>query len=361
MTETDEGHPHRCREGHTWQHTGPSARTCRIQERVTAVWGRAISPEDCPLCTGSKEVLLRGRHAHRCPLCDGPWMHEGRCARGESAQCPWCFPSAESQRTLGMRSGPHRHDCPRCLQMWRHTEPCDAALRSPLPECPGCRGALNELEPADQESRATSARRAGVRGRRGRRLEAVVVVLVGGAVLGVTLSRALAPPRSGLVPPGAPAPPLGGLVTPRSPAPPSVPPPVPFRKPGPSAIVSGVTPSSPALPPRPAVTPSTPQLAPAPGAERKPPSRAEPDTLRESAIVSPPGARPAPVGAPVEECRKPSTAAVAFGLASGKPLGLWVDVEIGRDEASGRCFYVIQRPDDVRWVIDSSRVRIAPR
>src|SRR5438093_9621179 len=98
----DEGHPHRCTAGHRWQHTGPTALTCEIP---------ACDPEsgelpyvgfqDCPLCSGREELLIRDAHSHHCPVCEGDWSHEGRCLDGPSAWCPWCFPTTDPGRPPG--------------------------------------------------------------------------------------------------------------------------------------------------------------------------------------------------------------------------------------------------------------------
>jgi hypothetical protein len=83
MQARDEGHPHRCQHRHRWHHTGPTAVACGIPayDRESGNLP-SVRAELCPLCTGREEVLIRGRHAHHCMLCDGDW---GRAMSGRSS------------------------------------------------------------------------------------------------------------------------------------------------------------------------------------------------------------------------------------------------------------------------------------
>ena len=155
----DGGHPHRCTEGHHWQHTGPTAATCAIPKHQPESGNLPyVDSQDCPLCSGREELLIRGSHSHHCPVCEGDWTHEGRCLDGLVASCLWCFPKAESDPAPGQRRGPHIHYCPRCGQNWQHTAPCAAPLRVALSECSGCRtpGGQQRAQP----SGATASSRA---------------------------------------------------------------------------------------------------------------------------------------------------------------------------------------------------------
>ena len=155
----DGGHPHRCTEGHHWQHTGPTAVTCAIPKHLPESGNLpCVDSRDCPLCSGREELLIRGSHSHHCPVCEGDWTHEGRCLDGLVASCLWCFPKAESDPAPGQRRGPHIHYCPRCGQNWQHTAPCAAPLRVALSECSGCRtpGGQQRAQP----SGATASSRA---------------------------------------------------------------------------------------------------------------------------------------------------------------------------------------------------------
>src|SRR5215510_12388360 len=69
-------HPHRCTAGHRWQHDGPAATTCRLPI-YDAVSGDLpfVGPEECPVCSGRDDLLVRQRHVHYCNICDGDWAH----------------------------------------------------------------------------------------------------------------------------------------------------------------------------------------------------------------------------------------------------------------------------------------------
>jgi hypothetical protein len=131
------GHPHRCQAGHRWQHTGLTAVTCTIPAFDSAGDLPCVGPQDCPVCCGCDDVLVRGVHTHWCNMCDGDWDHEGRCLDGLPAWCPWCVPT-EGSPTPGARTGPHFHCCPACGTSWRHTTACSAPLTAALPGCSGC-------------------------------------------------------------------------------------------------------------------------------------------------------------------------------------------------------------------------------
>ncbi len=135
-------HPHRCKAGHRWQHGGPAATTCRIPS-YDPISGDLpfVGPEDCPVCSGRSDLLIREPHSHYCNICDGDWSHEGHCLDSLAACCPWCFPKPDAEPLPGARSGPHFHVCAECGQNWRHATGCSAPLRAALSECPGCRSA----------------------------------------------------------------------------------------------------------------------------------------------------------------------------------------------------------------------------
>ena len=140
MSEQDTGHPHRCREGHRWQHTGPTAAACEIPAHDAELGGLPlVSSRDCPVCSGREELLTRDLHSHYCNICEGDWDHEGRCLEGPVACCPWCFPAADAAPAPGARRGPHFHFCPECTQNWQHDASCSAPLRVVLSDCSGCR------------------------------------------------------------------------------------------------------------------------------------------------------------------------------------------------------------------------------
>jgi len=196
VADTEGGHSHRCREGHTWYHAEPAAQACRISEYSSPAWGSYISPEDCALCTGRDDLLIRGVHVHRCPMCDGPWTHEGRCTEGLSASCPWCFQGRAVNSPPGARAGSHRHFCPRCLQTWGHSQPCAAPLRVQLTDCPGCHAPPSDVsewrfngEELALRPRACPSRRSVGWLERRARVGATAIVLGSGVLLGVGLLR----------------------------------------------------------------------------------------------------------------------------------------------------------------------------
>lgn len=123
----EEGHSHKCREGHWWQHTGPTALWCKIPQ-----WGEdsLISPEDCPICTGREELLIRGPHSHRCTTCRGEWRHAGRCV-SNPLWCPWCHPLPDGPSADGADRGAHQHYCPQCFSEWEHLLPLGPPVQSP--------------------------------------------------------------------------------------------------------------------------------------------------------------------------------------------------------------------------------------
>jgi hypothetical protein len=150
----EQGHPHQCADGHWWQHTGPTSHGCAITEYSDDAIGfdgewetrRYIGREDCPICTGREELLIRGPHSHDCFTCRGQWRHSGRCPSGAPI-CPWCIPVAYGGIALDDAvRGSHRHYCPRCFREWTHDAPpgaarasmCSAPHRAALPDCPGC-------------------------------------------------------------------------------------------------------------------------------------------------------------------------------------------------------------------------------
>jgi hypothetical protein len=134
----DDGHPHRCRQDHHWQHRGPSALTCRLRVPDPArrnPWD--VEPQNCPFCRPG-EASVRGAHSHRCPECRGDWSHEGLCLDGHWAWCLACSPEADASSAGAQARGSHVHCCQACGQSWKHAAPCAAPLRATLPDCPGC-------------------------------------------------------------------------------------------------------------------------------------------------------------------------------------------------------------------------------
>jgi hypothetical protein len=133
----DLGHPHRCQADHRWQHAGPTAVTCAIATYDAGGHLPRVSPEDCPVCSGRDDVLVRAAHTHYCLICDGDWVHEGRCLEDLPAWCPWCCP-IEGTTPTAARTGSHSHYCPDCGSSWRHSKECSAPLEAVLPDCSGC-------------------------------------------------------------------------------------------------------------------------------------------------------------------------------------------------------------------------------
>jgi hypothetical protein len=151
LTWEGRGHPHRCQAGHRWQHVDPTAVGCAIPTYDGAGNLPGVGPEDCPVCCGRDDVLVRPAHTHYCILCDGDWVHEGRCLEDLPAWCPWCCP-IEGTPPTAARTGPHSHYCLDCGSIWRHSEGCSAPLEAVLPDCSGC---LNR----DERPLATAAAR----------------------------------------------------------------------------------------------------------------------------------------------------------------------------------------------------------
>jgi hypothetical protein len=158
MSDQDIGHPHRCREGHRWQHTGPTAVTCRFHVDDSYAGGLPlVSVSDCPLCSGREELLIRSLHTHHCNICEGDWDHEGRCLDGPVTCCPWCFAVAGVTSAPGARRGPHFHFCPACTRNWQHDTLCCAPLRAALPDCSGCHEMVARPSTAERAVRAWTA------------------------------------------------------------------------------------------------------------------------------------------------------------------------------------------------------------
>lgn len=135
-------HPHRCRAGHQWHHAGLSADGCRLPTGCTESGEpRYTSTDECPLCSGRHELLMRGPHDHQCPVCVGAWRHEGVCPEGPMAWCPWCIPTSGERPVPGSRSGRHFHVCPRSARSWEHARACAAPLRAETADCSECRRA----------------------------------------------------------------------------------------------------------------------------------------------------------------------------------------------------------------------------
>ena len=150
MGSRDAEHPHRCREGHRWQHAGPTALVCEIPVHDSETGDLTLVSEgDCPVCSGREDLLVRELHSHYCNTCAGEWDHEGRCLDGWAASCPWCFPAPDAAPAPGARPGPHFHFCPECAKNWQHDASCAAPLRAALPDCSGCRGL--SADPAARE------------------------------------------------------------------------------------------------------------------------------------------------------------------------------------------------------------------
>jgi hypothetical protein len=154
MSDQNTEHPHRCREGHRWQHMGPTAAVCKIAVDDSYTGDLSlVSAPDCPLCSRREDLLKRDLHTHYCNVCEGSWDHEGRCVEGVVAGCPWCFRIPSAPPAPGARRGAHFHFCPECTQNWQHDTSCSAPLRVELPDCSGCRELVVELvvEPSTGE------------------------------------------------------------------------------------------------------------------------------------------------------------------------------------------------------------------
>src|SRR5262245_16774948 len=152
--EDDEGHPHQCRAGHRWQHAGPAAVICAIPVFVVDGAGdfTRVGPEECPVCSGRDDALVRGVHTHYCYMCDSDWDHDGGCLDGLALGCPWCFPK-EVSPAPGTRTGSHFHYCPACGMSWRHIKrnACSAPFAAMLPDCSGCVGQNEHEHPPTPE------------------------------------------------------------------------------------------------------------------------------------------------------------------------------------------------------------------
>ena len=150
-------HPHRCKAGHRWQHTGSTAVTCGIPA-YDPISGDLpiVGSEACPVCCGRKDLLVRELHPHYCNMCDGEWEHEGQCLDSLAACCPWCFPKPDSAPMPGARRGPHFHYCSECGQNWRHATGCSAPLRAALADCTGCQNPPAESDAALLEPSPTT-------------------------------------------------------------------------------------------------------------------------------------------------------------------------------------------------------------
>src|SRR5262249_13944943 len=131
----DAGPVHLCHKDHRWQHTGPSAASCRLP---TLPNPDLLSEADCAVCAGRDELLTRPPHSHECQFCTGEWVHEGRCAAGLVESCPWDFPGPGGDSASGTRIGRHLHGCPVCGGHWSHDESCRSPWRAALAACPGC-------------------------------------------------------------------------------------------------------------------------------------------------------------------------------------------------------------------------------
>ncbi len=383
-----DSHSHRCRDGHTWEHTGPTSRACRIPEYSTALWGRHTSVEHCPICTGRDDLLTRGPHAHHCAVCQVDWTHEGRCTEGPDAQCAWCGPQA-GIRPAGWRQGLHVHQCLKCFRMWEHAEPCAASHRGVLPDCPGCGTTASRSDLERSLAQPSVTIDGGVRGRWPRRVGVVALVVVAGLGLAVVSAQFLAPrpgdraetPRvtTAITPPAAPPtatpPPRQDSASPTAlPIPPPVAPATPPVDPPPADSPPRETErpdapppaTSPALPsvgpqPKPAVPapPVTVGRIETPEAGRVPDASAPKRPAREAMPAGEPGssARSASSGRTAADCLRPAAPTVLISNESGRELGLWVGVEVDPTPAPGRCLYVIRRHDETLWVINSAKVR----
>ncbi len=181
-------HPHRCKAGHRWQHTGSTAVTCGIPAHDLISGDLPIvGSEACPVCCGRKDLLVRELHAHYCNMCDGDWEHEGQCLDSLAACCPWCFPKPDPEPMPGARRGPHFHYCSACGQNWRHATGCSAPLRAALPDCTGCQSPPAERDAALLEpSPAMPSRAARALGDRVRPL-ALPIGLAAGVLLSIPI------------------------------------------------------------------------------------------------------------------------------------------------------------------------------
>src|SRR5438093_1614888 len=192
-------HVHWCPNGHSWEHTGPSAVTCPTPSSPEKRSGVRldVDGEACPVCP-KEELPIQGPHPHRCPSCKGEWTHEGRCRGGRLAWCPWCMPEADASGVPGTGRGPHQHFCPECAQSWSHTAPCTGPLRTAHPECAPGGDTRGPETTSELPSLAARLRR-----RRRRRLIGAMAapgVLLGGGLLLGSILLWLASAPSGRVP-----------------------------------------------------------------------------------------------------------------------------------------------------------------
>ena len=137
------GHLHLCQKDHYWQHAGPTAEGCALP--TFRPYTGVLSAAECAVCARRDDLLTRPPHSHRCGFCEVEWIHEGRCAEGLTAWCPWDFASPSGETAPGARVGRHRHHCPECGTHWDHLEPCAAQWQSRaavLPRVRECQEAL---------------------------------------------------------------------------------------------------------------------------------------------------------------------------------------------------------------------------
>jgi hypothetical protein len=385
-------HPHRCRAGHRWEHTGPTAEGCPIARSPSDPDLSDTSPQDCPLCSGREDLLLRPSHAHHCVVCDGDWEHEGRCLEGFFACCPWCFPEPGAGPAAGMRSGAHQHYCPECSRTWEHGRPCGAPLRAVLPECPACRDRQPVTHGETVLRREPRARRASRSRRRSGRVLGAGIVLGSGLLLALIVFKPLPLfPRHGSqvsAPTSSDTPKV--IPQPSSASPPADPNPGVTNRAGgagepePKEIPTHEPPADHAAEPASSPSSASTRLP----AEGSPPATSEFRTAAETpgpteprptpesrrvdepprpsaARAATPGARrevTRPVGPSVpgglaeDRCPMPSGPSLAVSAESGQVLGLLV----GTSWLAGHCSYVVRRPGGSLWGLAADRVRIQP-
>ena len=134
----EDGHPHQCRHGHRWAHTGSLAASCTLPIAGSDAEGSgAVEAAACPLCAERETLRLQERHEHQCELCDASWSHPGSCAAPVIATCPWCVPVPHEELATGASRGRHRHGSP-CGHGWRHHRPCVRPAATNLLRCPVC-------------------------------------------------------------------------------------------------------------------------------------------------------------------------------------------------------------------------------
>ena len=369
-------HPHRCRAGHRWEHTGPTAEGCPIGRSPSHPDLPNTSPQDCPLCSGREDLLLRASHAHHCAVCDGDWEHEGRCLEGFFAWCPWCFPQPGAGPAPGMRRGAHKHYCPECSRNWEHRRPCGAPLRAVLPECPVCRDRQLVTHGETVLRKGPRARRASRSRRRSGRVLGAGIVLASGLLLALIVFKPLPlfPRHGSQVSAPTSSDDTKVVPQPSSAFPPSEPSPgVTSRAGEPERSASKDTAKN-----EPPAEPASSRASASarPPVEESPPatSPTEPHATTESRTVgepprpsasraATPGARrevtrpvqpSVPDSLAVDRCTMPSVPSIAVSTESGQVLGLLV----GTSWMSGHCFRVVRRPDGSFWGLAADRVRI---